>query len=201
MKTFIPILFIYLFIVFPVFAKKPKANVIPTPIIKKTVFDNQVDALVEKHLGTGFHRASVYDFYPMNLPPKLAKLKESQRLEWVEYFSYTRRDLQKLSQGDLLKVLKADFDGDRVVDHVVIAYDAKTEAKKLLIANSNKILLQEDFEDGYLESFNSGLPGSTVIHKGGKFFSSGPCFRLQGFETPSSIVCYSKAIWTKLEPL
>ena len=143
-----------------------------------------VDSLIEKYLGLQFRRARVDDIYP---------LKSGINKELKIYTEYVRKDLRTISQGEILKYYKIDFDGDNFYDYVVVVSNPKKKKNMLLVLNKDKVLYLETFKDlTHLEPLNYGRCPTVVPTKKGKREIKSPAIRLVSFEEDSYVFYLDK---------
>ncbi len=183
-------------------------------LIRRSKNDIRIDGLIEKHLGTAFKRASVYDLYPLEpYTVELDKNDEEGRKEFVAYYDYARKELVTVSQSPLLRVLHHDYDLDANRDYAVIVsrpieYDKKGFARKpkhkeriyLLVANDSQVLYFQPLSADYLEIINNGnYPTSLAISKR-LYRIPAPAFRALALDGDSYTLYYdrSKSGWVKM---
>lgn len=160
---------------------------------KKNWWDNRVDKVITKHLGSFYRRATIFDIYP---DPKIRNKKKPSKKEReiLEYLTYVRRDLRKISQSDFLKFLRYNFDGDYEHDYAVVVTSTKNGKNALLIANDEKVLSFQNFNETHLEPINDGKFPVTIATSTGtkKIFS--PAFKVISFEKDSKVVYFDRKI-------
>ncbi len=183
-------------------------------LIKKSKNDIKLDELVQKHLGTGFKRASVYDLYTLEpYGDEFMGMDEAKRKEFIDYYDYARKELVVVSQGPLLRSLSHDYDLDGSQDTALIVarrveFDKKGLPRKseydnriyLVVANSENVIYFQPLKADYLELINNGRY-PTRLAMGKKLTNiSAPAFRVLALDGESYVLYYdrSKTAWVKM---
>lgn len=174
-------------------SKKDIANV--NARVPRSNFDKDIDEMIEQRLGTDYRRANVFDFYPLELPSSKARWKSTKKqIELMNYYEYARKDLEKLNQSKLLRVIKADLNQDSQVDYAVIVWNLKKKKNYLAIMNYQEQLYLKPFEASYLEVINNAAFPTTVVYQEGKKRKTltVPSFRMVAFDDISRVLYFDK---------
>lgn len=168
--------------------------------ISRTQFDQEIDDMIFDRLGEDYRRANVYDFYPNKV---VEDMSIKDKIEMLDYYDYCRKELTKLSQAQLLKVIKKDLDLDGKNDYAVLVHNHKKEKNYLAIINFQDKLYLEPFKEDYLELVNSGYyPTSIVDRKGKTKQATSPALKLVSFEPDHNKVIFfdrKKKVWQEIE--
>ncbi len=162
----------------------------------KTSIDKKMEELIAKHLGEHFRRAGIFDIYPEiegdQYNPKLKELSN--------YFNYTRADLKRVSQGEVLKGFRLDFDKDSWNDYAVIVHNKKTSENLLFIGNQKNLLYLDIFKATHLELVNYGKFPTTIPAKPKKRTLNSPAIKLISFDEDNKVLHFNtaKRSWEQL---
>ncbi len=159
--------------------------------IVRSKFDKDIDQMISDTLGKNYRRANVYDLYPMEIPQLKARfMSHDDEIELMDYYDYARRDLIKISQSKLLKVVKLNFDRDADWDYATIVFDKKKDKLELVVMNFKENLYQKDFAADFIEEVNDGkFPTTLVFGKKRKSINS-PAIRIVDFNDESKILYF-----------
>lgn len=172
--------------------------------IKRTKADIYLDTLIKDRLGERYRRANSHDLYPLELPKKLAKkLNYEGEIDMMQFYNYSRKNLEKISGGKLLKFYKFNFDGDNAgtKDYAIIVFDTKKKRPYLVVINKEKTLFKEKLKATYLEPINYGRFPTEVVYEDNKTrFVTNPAVRVVAFEDKSYILYFDakEKDWEKL---
>lgn len=161
--------------------------------LHKNRIDLVIDALVEKQLGSAFRRASAYDIYPLEIYPQEAKkLKHKEQVELMDYYNYSRKNLEKISKSPWIKFLKQDFDLDGIEDTAMLVYNIKESKIYFAILNNYKKLYLKESKADFPEKINEGkYPTKIICGKKNKQIEV-PAIRLVFFDSEPEILFYNK---------
>ncbi len=174
-------------------SKKQIANV--DSRIVRSRFDREIDQVIDLRFGFNYRRANVYDFYPLELSNSKARWKShKEERKLMDYYEYARKDLAKLNQSKLLRVIKADLNQDSTVDYAVIVRNLQKQKNYLAIINFAETLYLKPFQASYLEIINDGKFPTTAVYKHGKKrqLIKAPSFRLVAFDGERKILYFDK---------
>ncbi|MDA0772445.1 MAG: hypothetical protein O3C63_05835 [Cyanobacteria bacterium] len=163
--------------------------------IVRTRFDKDIDQMVEIQLGSDYRRANVFDFYPLELSSSQVRWKSDKKIrELMDYYEYARKDLEKLNQSKLLRVIKADMNLDSKSDYAVIVRNLNKQKNYLAIINFTETLYLKPFQASYLEIINDGKYPTMAVYKEGKKQENikTPSFRLVAFDDDSQILYFDR---------
>lgn len=172
-----------------------------TPEIEKNKFDLEIDDLLSNTVGQNYRRALVSDLYPYELTKEQSReLDFKQQVELMDYFNYARKDLENISEGPLLKVIKLNFDGNALQDYAIVTHNEKLAKNFLLILNKNKVLYKQEFEADYLEPVNGGRFPVTMPFENKRKTVYSPCIRLIAFDGEIKVMYFDRKEqhWVKI---
>jgi len=165
----------------------------PDAEIPRTQYDRDLEAIVLKHLGSGFRRANVFDFYGMELTQeRVSGLTAKESAEVMDYYNYARKDLEKICRSKFIPVVKMDMNGDRESDYSVVVKNLVSDQIMLAILNSKGKIYLEPFKATFIEKVNEGnYPTTVVLGKTRRTINS-PSLRLVAFEEDSQILYFDQ---------
>ena len=173
------------------------------PELNKTKRDLEIDTLIEKSFGKTYTRATIYDFYPLELSKEESKsLDAKSQAGLMNYYDYERDNLEKISQGKLLKFVQMDFDLDKVSDYAVVVHNKKNKKNYLVIFDAKSVIYEQEFEEDYIEPVNYGRHPVIVYSNKKAVLSKAPVLRLVDFEDEHRLLYFDKVQdhWIKIKP-
>lgn len=173
----------------------------PDKEIPRTQYDRDIEAIVQKHLGSDFRRANVFDFYGMELTEeRIEGLTAKEVAEVMDYYNYARNDLQKICHSKFIPVVKMDLNGDRELDYSIVVKNLISGKIMLAIVNSKGKIYLEPFGATFIEKVNDGNYPTTVVLGAKRRLINSPSLRLVAFEEDSQILFYDqkKKTWELL---
>jgi hypothetical protein len=178
-----------------------KTIIDPDKEIPRTQYDRDIEAIVQKHLGSDFRRANVFDFYEMELTQERVEgLTAKEVAEVMDYYNYARNDLQKICHSKFIPVVKMDLNGDRELDYSIVVKNLISGKIMLAIVNSKGKIYLEPFGATFIEKVNDGNYPTTVVLGAKRRTINSPSLRLVAFEEDSQILFYDqkKKTWELL---
>ena len=173
----------------------------PDKEIARTPYDKDIDAIVQKHLGSDFRRANVFDFYGMELTQeRVSGLNAKETAEVMDYYNYARKDLEKICRSKFIPVVKMDLNGDKELDYSIVVKNLLADKIMLAIVNSKGKIYLEPFNATFVEKVNEGNFPTTVVLGTKRRTINSPSLRLVAFEEESQILYYDqkKKTWELL---
>ncbi|MEY3369414.1 MAG: hypothetical protein RLZZ361_84 [Cyanobacteriota bacterium] len=165
----------------------------PDKEIPRTQHDKEMDTIVQKHLGSDFRRANVFDFYGMELTQeRISGLNAKEAAEVMEYYNYARKDLEKICRSKFIPVVKMDMNADRELDYSIVVKNLVSDQIMLAIVNSKGKIYLEPFKATFIEKVNEGNYPTTVVLGAKRRTINSPSLRLVAFEEDSQILYFDQ---------
>jgi hypothetical protein len=165
----------------------------PDKEIPRTQYDRDLEAIVQKHLGSDFRRANVFDFYGMELTQeRIRGLNAKEAAEVMDYYNYARKDLEKICRSKFIPVVKMDMNGDRELDYSIVVKNLVSDQIMLAIVNSKGKIYLQPFKATFIEKVNEGNYPTTVVLGTKRRTINSPSLRLVAFEEDSQILYFDQ---------